>query len=203
MTVSESCFVEYCQRLGYEIHEIPRQPNVRKTADFRVKAGQVEIVVEIKELTSGDQQHRYGAGGDDRMKSPGDFAWRAREHLREAASQLRPYRSEKRPMVVILFDNIPPSGSSSSGLHHALDPEAIAAAMWGAPKGGEPGLLGPAERRYVSAVSVLHGRPNLHLCTYYNPYAAVPLPPELFSGPSDQRLGKVDGTPSSWRLLPL
>ena len=225
MTISEQRFLEYCERNKYAVRAIPRQPNVRKTADFRVTAGSSAFVVEIKELIASSEDRGFVSASQEVQATPrvGAVCERARSHIREAAAQLRPYRSEKVPLVVVLYDNIQIDGRRPVFPYADLQTSQIDAAMYGAARpqqvcsasGGkrssrakeESGsTLTRAERCYVSAVGVLYDIPSLFMVTYHNFYATVPLPLPIFSGERDihlKKAGDPEQTPGAWeRVVP-
>jgi len=207
MTVSEKCFVDYCYRRGYAVEAIERQPNVRKTADFRVTAHGHRAIVEIKELISNDEvRPAYDPDPNRKPKKSSDvFADRARTHIAEAAEQLRSYRSEGLPLVGVLYDNIQLNGRRHPFPYIDLDAGQIDAGMYGYHREfptivsgrGTPRkkprierLMTSEEKRYVSAVCVLYDIPELQMRTYHNFYAKVPLPAQVFSGQADLHLMK-------------
>ena len=61
MTISEQRFIDYCRDRGYSIEPIPPEPNVRKTADFRVRAGDACVLVEVEELKANKEDKQLHA----------------------------------------------------------------------------------------------------------------------------------------------
>jgi hypothetical protein len=209
-TTSEQRFLEYCAHRGYTVQAIERQPNVQKTADFRVVAGGCELIVEVKELVappeslriaSTSPQASQGSGGDGRLFE------RVRHHVWEAAKQLRPYRTEARPSAIVLYDNVRDGRVRRSEAYSEMGDREIEAAMFGEQggaerksteraalarneAGGRNGAFAHGVRPYVSAVCVLYDIGDISLRTYHNFYARVPLPLAVFAGPGDFHLKK-------------
>lgn len=204
-TTSEQRFLEYCVYRGYTVQAIERQPNVRKTADFRVVAGGCEIIVEVKELVAPPESLRIGSTSLQVLQGSrggGRLFERVRHHVWEAAKQLRPYRTEARPGVIVLYNNVRDGGVRRSETYSEMGDGEIDAAMFGVEgdaerksveravlagndAGGLIGAFSHGERSYVSAVCVLYDIGEISLRTYHNFYAKVPLPLEVFAGPAD------------------
>ena len=203
-TTSEQRFLEYCAYRGYTVRAIERQPNVRKTADFRVVAGGCELIVEVKELVAPPESLRIASTSPQLLQGSrgyGRLFERVRHHVWEAAKQLRPYRTEARPGVIVLYDNVRDDGVRRSEAYSEMGDGEIDAAMFGEDgaerkrtvrtalalngAGGLRGAFAHGDRSYVSAVCVLYDIGDISLRTYHNFYAKVPLPLEVFAGPAD------------------
>jgi hypothetical protein len=204
-TTSEQRFLEYCAYRGYTVQSIERQPNVRKTADFRVVAGGCELIVEVKELVAPPESLRIASTSPQLLqgsRGDGRLFERVRHHVWEAAKQLRPYRTEARPGVIVLYDNVMDGRMRRSEAYSEMGDRNINAAMFGEEgdaerksveraalgrneAGGLNGAFAHGERSYVSAVCVLYDIGDISLRTYHNFYAKVPLPLDVFAGPGD------------------
>src|ERR1051325_6615172 len=204
MTKSEHTFVEYCKQRGYSVALIATEPNVRRTADFRVVAGSEELIVEVEEITANAEDRRLHedlmAG---RISSGGGIIGkRARGHIREGAAQLKPHSTEGVPGAIVLYDNIVIAERRHTFVYSDLRTFHIDAAMYGFSQAnlvvGSEGIVGTkpdtagggrvttrSEKLYLSAVCVLYDIPKLRMVTYHNYFAAIPLPLSVFAGDGD------------------
>jgi hypothetical protein len=223
MTISEQRFIDYCRDRGYSIEPIPPEPNVRKTADFRVRAGDACVLVEVEELKANkeDKQLHAGIKAERITATGGVVGSRVREHIRDAAKQLKSHSQENLPSVLVLYDNICIDGERHAFPYMDLMTSHIDAAMYGFIKAtlvlGGAGVIGSkpdraggsrtttdSRKRYLSAICVLYDIPKLWMLTYHNYYAAIPLPLTLFAGVSDAHLKKPrDPTccPGTWEKV--
>jgi hypothetical protein len=184
MTISESRFISFCQARGYATQTLDRLPNAAKTADFSVIAGSVSFYVEIKELR--DTERSLEPPAEESAPVPLDD--RLRRILHGAALQLRSYRSQHRPAIIVLHD------CRSATNNMPLNAKLLQSAMFDpSPRKTHALNKGPfdapftAERHtFVSAVSILLPEPSLAMCTYHNCFAESPLPQTIFSAPADR-----------------
>src|SRR5262245_31845925 len=133
MTRSEQQFVEYCTERGYSVEIIPPEPNIRRTADFRVRAGDACALVEVEELTANEKDRRlYADMKAGRIAATGGVVGsRVRRHIRDAAQQLKSHKQENLPSVLVLYDNICIGGERHSFPYTDLMTFHIDAAMYG------------------------------------------------------------------------
>ena len=223
MRKSERTFIEYCELRGYEIATIPTEPSVGRRADFRVGTGAIRLIAEVKEITANlaDQRCHKDLAARRVASSGGIIGKRAREHIRDAADQLKAHISEGLPGVIVLYDNIVVGGQRHKFPYSDLQTFHIDAAMFGYIQAnliiGDQGVIGSkpdtagggrtttlTEKRHVSAVYVLYDVPKFRMLTYHNRFATVPLPLNIFSGDGDVHLKKpADPTvcPGTWVVV--
>ena len=133
MTISEQRFIDYCRDRGYSIEPISPEPNVRKTADFRVRAGDACVLVEVEELKANkeDKQLHADMKAERITATGGVVGSRVREHIRDAAKQLKSHSQENLPSVLVLYDNICIDGERHAFPYMDLMTFHIDAAMYG------------------------------------------------------------------------
>ena len=200
ITNSERLFERYCARRGYTVERIPCATS--RTADYFVSANGHRVVVEVKEISTNDEDIRFAeAMRRDGFASGTNQGERLRRRLRRACDQLRRHRALSLPCVAVIRENISLDFVPRTVRLLQVSPEAVDMAMYGAEtarvtlrtnkphdvrdtRGGNR-VLTAAERCYVSALSILHGDAEPFVATYHNFYAARPLPPGIFSGRGD------------------
>jgi hypothetical protein len=107
MTRSEELFEQYCARLGYNCVKIPTGSD--RSPDYSVRAGDCDVIVEIKELSANDEDRRVTRELRERAWAScygGRPGSRVFEHIHEAAGQLAKFRGKGRPCLVLFYDNI-------------------------------------------------------------------------------------------------
>lgn len=221
-TKSETLFDDYCAARGYACEPIAESDE--KTPDRDVRAGDVRLMVEVKELAPNDEDLRMIEElRTQRWTTRSDLPGRRASYLiKRASKQLGRYRELAAPCVLVAFDNRQVDGYRPS-LVSPLEAGFIDYAMYGlhavalaVPREGwaEPEVIGerrggrrqmtPAERTHISAVSVLYEHPDdgkPYLWTFHNFFAAVPLPRSVFAGPHDRHFAKPnhpDRSPGGW-----
>jgi len=158
--------------------------------DYAIRVAGVRCIVEVKELTSNDEdKHIIENARADIM----EFRWvaagkRVRHAIRNAEKQLRKFSARGFPTIVCIFDK-------TISFH---DEEfQVRAAMYGdetlrfvVPVGSDtaefvgsgPGrnaMLRRDERNTVSAVAILRHPDEPVIDLYHNPHAAVPIDPDI------------------------
>ena len=217
-TVSERIFGTICDRHGYTFSKISPLPQIKKkTADFRVVTPEIQFIAEIKELTPNEDDLRtieemrekgFANGGSIVGK-------RAREAIREAATQLKPYKHEKIPLIVVLYDNVRKDGIRVAYPMYYLEMGHIDAAMYGnctatinpttakqtrPDRNGSGQTLTPKEKTYVSAIVTISDWDNRSLNVYHNCFATNPLPISVFFDPECVHLIKnVSNVSKPWK----
>jgi hypothetical protein len=223
MTHSEQRFFDYCAARCYTAECISTEPNVRRTADFRVQGSGVATIVEVEELTANEDDLReheaFKINGS--CSGGGIIGSRARRHIRDAADQLKSHRAEALPSVIVLYDNIRFDGARPCFPYADLQSFHIDAAMFGfiqatvtlsggstqcskPDKAGGSRTATKSEKRYVSAVCVLYDLSDLFMVTYHNFFAEHPLPVTMFRGPLDAHFAKPtnpDLCPGVWKKI--
>ena len=192
MTISEQLFAEYCRRNGLHCERVPEAQD-RKTADYCLNCDGAKVYVEVKQVDPSpvDVEHSKALARGELVTSSRTPGQRLRDHLREAASQLRAYTRAGHPGLVIAYDN--------TGFGY-LDSYEVLTAMFGLQSvvfavphdpSIEPWHVGdrfgaqqtttPKQNTSISAVGVLaQGLEGLTLAIFHNKYARVRLDPARF-----------------------
>ena len=202
-TKSEALFISLCNSLSLTVEKIPESQT--KTPDFRVTTTGGVFLAEVKDLRPNEEEKRLLR--EFREKRPvcvvSELGRRARGMIENAKRQLREFKGQCLPGVIVLYDNIKLDDGTSLGPRMALSPDHINAAMFGQwvvdlqiEKGTGKIVVrndrcGPNEsftrytKNYVSAVAVIcdYFGP-LTITLYHNPYADYPLPLNAFCGPN-------------------
>jgi hypothetical protein len=155
----------------------------------------MRLITEVKQLDPNNEDERLSKIWGT-PQSPGgyDATRRVRDKLAEGYRQVKRLSKGKLPTMIVIYNN--------AGEWNLLDEFTISTAMFGS-YGVEFGSLpdrsievirrGHFENRkvtketlrYLSVVSVLErketGSENLELCCYHNPFAKVPIEPNLLA----------------------
>lgn len=208
MTKSEQLFQDYCESRRYDFARISVVENFGRFPDYVIQTPNGEVICEVKEINANEQDREFQlamkeCGNADYSRAIGK---RARESLNDAKGQLKRYRDDPRPCIVVLFD------TTCGGY---LSPDDLDAAMFGKPiaifrdKPSHPkdrrsvfthgGNRKLTEERglYVGAVAVLLPSCQeavLRLEIYHNRYTAKPVWPAYFPDSRDRHFFK-DGHP--------
>ncbi len=196
-THSEELFVAIGQRHDYQVKTlIARSEGGRRTADFKVStpggenliAGVDELVAEKEDLRQILDFHKTGNPAGGRL-----IGARARGAVRTVALQLRAYRQEGLPLLIVLYDNVrTPDGRVGHPMYY-LEACQIDAAMYGdgfsVPKlRGAPGpdwfaegcTMTGTERTHVSAVAVISDWDDETIFVFHNCFAKIAFPTTAF-----------------------
>lgn len=221
---SKEPFQHYCHLRGYRCSRIkPSNQQGIRTPDFEVIANEIRVIAETKELTANAEDVRFWR--DERAgrivvhsREPGK---RARYLINAARGQLRESAQAGVPSVVVLYDNMIVDGIRvRRGFPFTpltmTDIDVALYGLWQANVRIHPGAkhesLGDTrsgrrwlhDRQIISTVVVLHESPeNIGLFTisYYNYWACVPLPRNVFAGEDDFHFTKTmnpDIAPNEW-----
>lgn len=199
-TVSEKRFQEYCAARDYSCERIVAPPNTGRFPDFRVSTTKGVVICELKQIEPNEwdiqkekELEKHGTADVSRA-----IGWRARSLITDAAPQLKRFKDDPAPAVLVGFD------MTWNGY---LDPVDIDAAMFGQPMfrwniarsaqedvngafvhGGKRQMT-EDNRRYISAFAVL-GRNELTLQFFHNPFATKMLWPDYFPDLNDKHFIK-------------
>lgn len=210
-THSEILFSKICQQEGFFAEKIPTDG--KPSPDFRVSTPYGELIAEVKELTPNKEEReliRQQAKGI--IVAFGDtIGSRARGEIQRACRQLKRFREERLPSLVVLYNNVTATVPMLHLYSHDID--AAMNGQWvtyvslvpGGPKrpdhnGGKRGLTAN-NGRYVSAVAVISDHDDETLLIYHNPHAEVPLPVGIFTGNKCIHYRKPSstyGAPTTW-----
>jgi len=201
-TTSELAFESYCASRGYAVQRI-RTGGV-PTPDFEARVNNSRVIFEIKELTPNrhdiEQAHEFRTRGTTGGSLDGS---RVRGVIHSAARQLKCFRDERIPTVLVLYDNIVVDGIRPYRARCPyFDPTQIEWAMYGRhvaefqlPLRGDPIWLGDRRggkrqltgesRTYISAVAVLAERGE-YAWFFHNYFATVPLSRALLNDERDR-----------------
>lgn len=182
---------------------MPIATGTSETPDFEVTVRGARIIAEIKELTPNAhdrEQARESAAG----RAAGGFfdGRRLRDAVSKAAGQLKTFRDEGLPSIVVFYDNIVVNGVRPYPRCPYFDPTQIEWAMYGqhvadyhVPLHGDPIPLGDRRggkrvlternRLYVSAVAIL-SEFGEYAWFFHNYFAAVPLSRAVFHDDRDR-----------------
>ncbi len=217
---SEALFVSLCDLLSLAVEKIPETRT--KTPDFKVTTAGSVFLAEVKDLRPNEEETLLlREFRDKRMVSvSSELGRRARGMIEDAKYQLREFRGQCLPGIIVLYDNIKLDDGTSLGPQGALSLDHITAAMFGQwvvdlkienSTGkilGRNDRCGPKEsftrdtKKYVSAVAVIcdYFGP-ITITLYHNPYADYPLPLSTFNGANCHNLCvPIENTkrPQSW-----
>jgi hypothetical protein len=106
MTVSEKIFEQLCRNRQVHFEPIPTTEG-RKSADYRVWLGQVEAIVEVKQIDPNDHDRDLLdlAHQDHPVAIPSKAHIRIRNKFDKAKKQLKNLSGGKLPALFILYDN--------------------------------------------------------------------------------------------------
>lgn len=165
----EMLFETYLAEHGYGWERPPELEGIHTRPDYLVHLDQHTVLCEVKSFDVAGplagRQSRVAVGA----RSMKDVLHPHRKDLKEAARQLKPWRGQGWPLVVVL--------SNPRGCMVPTDPMSVVAAMYGdrelvAPwrddgslgdftaRAGRNGKLGGDHHQYLSAVVMLHCRPR-------------------------------------------
>ena len=211
-THSECLFQKICARHGYEVTRLEPQPHLaRQTADFLVTANGLAFFVEVKELTPNrDDLRQIREMKDTGITSGGgNIGARAREAIKEASAQLRPYKSRNLPLLIVLYDNVRTADGRVAYPMCYLESHCIDAAMYGdlvvtvpirsgtartTDRSGGGRTMTDTTKTYISAVAVISDWDDESFLIYHNCFAENQFPRTVFNDSKCYHLEKR-GTP--------
>ena len=192
-TISEMYFEKLCVNRGVVCERIPE--TIAKSPDYRVLIRSMVLITEVKQLDPNNEDERLSKIWGT-PQSPGgyDATRRVRDKLAEGYRQVKRLSKGKLPTMIVVYNN--------AGEWNLLDKFTISTAMFGSygvefeslpDRSIEVIRRGHFENRkvtketlrYLSVVGVLErketGSENLELCCYHNPFAKVPIEPNLLT----------------------
>lgn len=218
-------FLEYCKLRGYAANRIVVPQRSGRFPDYEMRVADQRIIAEIKELRANPEDKRqFKAMEENRIEVFGDQPGRrVRTHIEDAERQLRRYKAEGVPCIIILYDNILVGGRRVLPSGFWLEPYHVDVGMYGLQvvnlrlhPNGKPESLGDTRGKnrtlrkqhhsIVSAVAVLEDHSaeyGLFLMVYHNFFASIPLPSNLFVHAKDRQLAKKDpeASPGPWERI--
>jgi hypothetical protein len=123
-TQSETSFEKFCANLGIACKRISEEHG--KTPDYELTIDEKKIIVEVKEITSNDEERESDRLLDERgygnvlSNTPGD---RVRKKISDSSAQIKVRTRGICPSILVLFDRGQVAGH--------LDPYNIRVAMYG------------------------------------------------------------------------
>ena len=211
-TISEMYFKKLCETRGIVCERISETG--AKSPDYRVLIGQMVLITEVKQLdpSNKDREHSKTWGTP---QSPGAFSAtkRVRDKLAEGYRQVKRLSKDKFPTMIVVYNN--------AGEWNLLSKFTITTAMFGSYgfmyeskpdqsieliRRGHFGNRKVTKRtlRSLSAVGVLKstgkGSEALDLCCYHNPFAKVPIKPNLLAQLASDQF--IHPNPHQGRLVP-
>jgi hypothetical protein len=198
-THSDYLFQKICARHGYKAARLERQPHLsRPSADFLVTANGLTFVVEVKELTPNRDDLRQIREMKDTgtTSDGGNIGSRAREAIKEASVQPRPYKNQNLPLLIVLYDNVRTADGRVAYPMYYLEPHCIDAAMYGdlvvtvpmrpgtprtADRSGGGRTMTETTKTYISAVAVISDWDDESFLIYHNRFAEKQLPQTVFN----------------------
>jgi len=220
MTSSEKLFERYCEWFGITCNKIPTTD--KESPDYEVNAGGQRLIVEIKEQSpnSDDRNYYQELCKNGIAELTPKRGRRINSHIKKAVDQLRGYADRRIPLVLLIHDNLRIEGHSIYvGRNHFLKDEDFDKGMYG-DTGNQytftssrdlpivkqvrisPRQLGAHRNEHLSAVGVLCEREDggVFVYIYHNYFAAVPLPPTVFTGLDDRTFRKPSEPTVSLRI---
>jgi hypothetical protein len=184
-TRSEKLFEQYCDSNRVKWSRI--KVGQSQTPDYEIQRSGVTAVVEVKELTSNDDDKALFKELDDEGSAAGwsDAAKRIRNKIGAAVGQLKAHSQSDRPAVLLLFAN---------GIFHGISGNDIRDAMYGdevvsieMKPDSTPGRMSvrlgngaccqPKKNTSLSAIAVMYpvDGTSSQLDVFHNTYARLPL----------------------------
>lgn len=221
-THSECEFQTICARHGYKATRLECQPDLsRRSADFLVTANALTFVVEVKELTPNRDDLRQiremkdtgTTGGGDKIGA------RAREAIKEASAQLRLYKSQNLPLLIVLYDNVRTADGRVAYPMYYLEAHCIDAAMYGdlvvtvpmrpgtprtADRSGGRRTMTDTTKTYISAVAVISDSDDESFLIYHNRFAEKQFPRTVFNDSKCyhfEKRGTPFAEPWKWHVI--
>ena len=188
-TRSEELFETLCSRRKLQCVRIQEGKN--KTADYEVALGFTTLIVEVKQLDPNEEDKRlevvWGTPDSPGVVAPSD---RVQGLISDGYPQVKRSAGGKAPTMIVVYNN--------SGDWNWIDAFAVSKAMFGS-FGFRLGLqtdhtiavirhgymghrkVTKSTFRSLSVVGVMKrkGANELHLDCYHNPFAKIPVSPEL------------------------
>jgi hypothetical protein len=149
----------------------------------------------------------------------GKIGARAREAIKEASAQLRLYKSQNLPLLIVLYDNVRTADGRVAYPMYYLEPHCIDAAMYGdlvatvpirpetartADRSGGGRTMTDRTKTYISAVAVISDWDDESFLIYHNRFAGRPFPRTLFNDSKCYRLekrGTAFAEPWKWHAV--
>lgn len=190
-TLSEELFEALCSRRRLQCVRIPEGEN--RTADYEVALGSTKLIVEVKQLDANEEdnilQTVWGMPDSPGAVTPSD---RVQGLISGGYPQIKHSAGGKAPTMIVVYNN--------SGDWNWIDAFTVSKAMFGS-FGFRLGLrtdqtiavirhgymsqrkVTKSTFRSLSVVGVMKrkGSNELHLDCYHNPFAKIPVSPELLS----------------------
>lgn len=203
-------FARYCEQFGFTCTKIPT--GNCDTPDFEVDALGQRLVVEIKEQSPNDEDHRYfkdllERGIAELTPNPGR---RINYDIKKAVKQLGKHADRCLPLVLLISDNIrvderwvygePNHFLTEVDLDKGMYGDTGSCYVWSSihelPQARAVRInarqLEAHRNEHLSAIGVLCENRNreVFVHVYHNYFATVPLPPTVFAGPYDRSFRK-------------
>jgi len=215
LTLAEQLFERYCRWAGIRATRIPT--STTKTPDYRMSVGDLDIIVELKQLDPNEEE-KAELARFDQGKSGGYSAVpgnRLRREISKAGTQLATIARNQHPSMVVFYNNV--------FLRFHTDPYNVRVAMYGVEQvvvavSSDPRIrtryagtkFGPKRKMTsqhnttISAVGVLILNPpgdlqSPQLIVYHNIYARHPLSSEVLRPYGVPQFTLPEGSPNSSR----
>ncbi|HXG88526.1 MAG TPA: hypothetical protein VNJ02_09340 [Vicinamibacterales bacterium] len=194
-TFSEDLFEAFCQECQIKWERVPASS--QRTPDYELVFTGIRVIVEVKEILRNEQELESDRLLEERgvgLVTGGTPGGRVRLKIADSSGQIKARAKGKHPSMLVLFD---------SGRGH-LDPYQIRVAMFGLEQlrlsvppigqGSPTGTgwrYGPKKKMTedhntsISAIAALIavGPTRTILQVFHNPFASVPLSPDLLRIP--------------------
>jgi hypothetical protein len=207
-TTSEKLFELFCDSNGVTWTRV--KVGNSQTPDYEVQRSGVLAIVEVKELTSNDDDKALLKELEDEGSAAGwsDAPKRIRNKIGAAVDQLKAHNLANRPAVLLLFANGIFYGISGSDIRDAMyGDEVVSVPM--KPDGtpgqmsvrlGKGGRCQPKLNTSLSAIALMHSfdGTSSQLDIFHNTYARIPLSPATFAGVATQFTIDMAQAKTSW-----
>jgi hypothetical protein len=190
-TISEELFEQLCLASNVPC-ELVATGTGRRTPDFRIRLGSVQVICEVKQINPNDEDRADLADVCSDEAVGRLVRNRLREKLKDVSAQLKAACQDGCPTLLVFYDNTPFKIYTlhSDVVQAMFGQDSVKISFSGKPDhpavvsqpffGGNRGLT-PRQNTSVSALAILDGSPisGLTLRVYHNPYALVVLRPEV------------------------
>jgi hypothetical protein len=217
-TMSEEVFEDFCARRGIVCHRVPE--GEARTPDYELICGDVQIVVEVKEIAANREERESDrvlaerGYGNVLSHTPGE---RVRKKVADCSPQIKARTVGIHPSILVVFErgrvvghvdayNIRVAMYGLEQIYLAVPPIGAGSPYATGIGHGPKRKMTSEHNTSISAIGALFktGPNETHLHVYHNRFAYVPLQPTLLSshGVAQFEIGEpTSGGASEWREI--